>query len=227
MVSALVAISSMSGSEATDRRSIAEEEEWWEFTLVNVFFRERKTLGKSLTCQWGHFADGGAAVRHGLVSKLFLVDGQQVCNPVVQPHAQDELTNGRTAEKKKEEKSQNPTATWANASRCCLLLIQQGASYLQNLNNLQLGVHHHHVFVVGQEVAFAVAQGRRRVGEAVRHAATHHHLSHHFTHAVDGAQHVVACRATQLPSHRRQHHDVRLLKLLFYVKSAKSGKFGS
>lgn len=194
------------------------------------FLKEKLPWGKSLTCQWGHFADGGAAVRHGLVSKLFLVDGQQVCNPVVQPHAQDELTNGTDGgEKKKERRKKVKIRRRPEPMRAGvgLLLIQQGASYLQNLNNLQLGVHHHHVFVVGQEVAFAVAQGRRRVGEAVRHAATHHHLSHHFTHAVDGAQHVVACRATQLPSHSRQHHHVHPLKLLFYVKSAKSGKFGS
>ena len=47
---------------------------------------------KSLTCHREHFHHRGGAVGDALVSKLFLVDGQQVRDPVIQPHAQDELT---------------------------------------------------------------------------------------------------------------------------------------
>lgn len=69
-----------------------------------------------------------------------------------------------------------------------------GGAYLQDLNNLQLGVHHHHVLIVRQEVPFSIAQGGRRVGEAVWHTATHNHLSHHFPNSVDGTQDIVAWR---------------------------------
>lgn len=91
------------------------------------------------------------------------------------------------------------------------------AFYLQNLNNLQLGVHHHHIFVVGQEVAFPVAEGRRCVREAVRHATTHHHLSHHFTHSVDGAQDIVACAATSNTT-AVTRTSRKLLVSVFYVQ---------
>ncbi len=50
---------------------------------------ERK---QSLTCHWGHIGHRGRALSHVLVPKLFLVDGQQVRDPVIQPNAEDELT---------------------------------------------------------------------------------------------------------------------------------------
>lgn len=161
-------------------------------TLKCLFFRCITTkLGQNLTCQWEHFAHGGTAVRYGFVPKLFLVDGQQVGNPVVQPHTQDELRKWMDNGTQKNEKvkirqrpEQREPATPLGHPAGCV--------YLQNLNNLQLSVHHHHVFVVGQEVAFAIAQGHRHVREAVGHTTTHHHLSHHFTNSVDGTQDVVA-----------------------------------
>lgn len=67
-----------------------------------------------------------------------------------------------------------------------------GGVYLQDLDDLQLGVHHHHILVVRQEVSFPVAQGRGGVGEAVWHTSTHNHLSHHFPNSVDRTQDIVA-----------------------------------
>ena len=67
-----------------------------------------------------------------------------------------------------------------------------GSADLQDLDDLQLGVHHHDVLIVRQQVSSPVAQGRRRVREAVRHTSTHHNLSHHFPNAVDGTQDIVA-----------------------------------
>lgn len=70
--------------------------------------------------------------------------------------------------------------------------IFSSSSYLQDLNDLQLGVHHHDVLVVREKVSYPVAQGRWRVRQTVRHASTHYHLSHHFSNAVDCAQNIVS-----------------------------------
>lgn len=67
-----------------------------------------------------------------------------------------------------------------------------GGAYLQDLDDLQLGVHHHDVLDVRQQESLPVAEGGRGVGEAVQHASTHHHLSHHFPDAVDRAQDIVS-----------------------------------
>lgn len=63
---------------------------------------------------------------------------------------------------------------------------------MQDLNDLQLRVHHHDILVVRHEVSLSIAQGGRGVGEAVWHTSTHHHLSHHFPDSVDRTQDIVA-----------------------------------
>lgn len=47
---------------------------------------------KRLTTYERHFRHRHRHVDHALLSKLFLVDGQQICDPVVQPHTEDELS---------------------------------------------------------------------------------------------------------------------------------------
>ena len=39
----------------------------------------------------GNLIHGAGALRHALLVKLILIDGQQVGDPVVQPHTEDEL----------------------------------------------------------------------------------------------------------------------------------------
>ena len=63
---------------------------------------------------------------------------------------------------------------------------------LQDLDDPQLGIHHHHVLVVGAQVALPEPQRGGAVGQAVGQTPAHHHLGHHLPHAVDGAQDVVA-----------------------------------
>lgn len=66
------------------------------------------------------------------------------------------------------------------------------SSHLEDFNDLQLGVHHHHVLVVRNELSFPVTQGGGRVRQTMRHTSTHHHLSHHFPDAVDCTQNIVS-----------------------------------
>lgn len=65
-------------------------------------------------------------------------------------------------------------------------------AYLQDLNDLQLSVHHHDVLVVCHEECFTITQGGWAVGKTVGHSPTHHHLSHHFSNTMDGAQDIIA-----------------------------------
>lgn len=72
MVSALVVISSMSGSEARGKKKAA---------LLNKFTNVAQMLDvcvkeeKNLTRHWRHLCHGGV-FHYTVVSKLFLVDGQ-------------------------------------------------------------------------------------------------------------------------------------------------------
>lgn len=53
---------------------------------------------KNLTRHRVHLCHRGV-FRYTIVSKLFLVDGQQVSDPVIQPHTQNELMGGEKASK--------------------------------------------------------------------------------------------------------------------------------
>lgn len=83
----------------------------------------------------------------------------------------------------------------------------EGGTHLQDLNDLELGVHHHDALVVRQEVSFAVAQRGGGVWEALQYTSTHHHLSHHFSNAVDRAEDIIALRKHSL-LHERVHVGV-------------------
>lgn len=106
------------------------------------------------------------------------------CNPT----SHSEWTDWGRKSIQKQIKHWHQTSQWNGFKS----VFPAGGADLQDLYDLQFGVHHHYVLIVRQEVSFAIAQGGRGVREAVRHSSTHNHLSHHFSNSVDGAQDVVS-----------------------------------
>lgn len=64
-------------------------------------------------------------------------------------------------------------------------------NHLQNLNNPELGVHHHDVLVVRETDLLSVDW--LSIGETVGHhqASAQNHLSHHLTHTMDGTHDII------------------------------------
>lgn len=75
-------------------------------------------------------------------------------------------------------------------------------TYLQNLNNLQLSVHHGHVFLFGSTPLLVGVDTRLNI----RHihgedwASTEHHLGHHLSHPMDGSHDIVSCMGKDITS---------------------------
>lgn len=64
-------------------------------------------------------------------------------------------------------------------------------THLQNLNNPELSVHHHHVLIVRQSVCI-FPMDRYWLGGIGHHGTSaQNHLRHHLTHTVDSAQDVI------------------------------------
>lgn len=146
-------------------------------------------------------------VLHGVdFHKLLLEDRKQVGNPVVQPHVQDELAAAKKAAKlsvlfipgvslhPKPLSAPHRPIHMSHSPRS-----RPTGSNLQDLQDLQLGLHHHNVLVLNAPPSVHLLWGRPST-EAWRAEdglfPAQHHGGHHLPNTLDRSPHVLPYRGS-------------------------------